>query len=349
MRGSHRTAVPGSMSPRREATPEEPLESRALFAVSPVAPATQIPSARSIIPSAPMGKDNAPARSGDRLNVLIAALLFSTGGAAVKACTLSAWQVASFRSGIAALAMLLLLPDARRGWSIRVLPVGIAYAATMVLYVLGNKLTTAANTIFLQSTAPLYIMLLGPWLLREPIRRRDVGYMAALAAGMALFFVGQQPAVATAPNPLAGNLAAGGAGLTWGLTIMGLRWLGREGTGGRDQSVTAVVCGNALAFLACLPLALPVASSQPADWALVTFLGVFQIGVAYAFLTRGVRRVSALEVSLLLLLEPVLNPVWALLFHGERPGSWAALGGAIIIAATAVNTLSSRREPESPR
>ncbi len=108
-----------------------------------------------------------PARTSDRLMILMAALLFSTGGAAVKACSLSAWQVASFRSGIAAVTLLLVLPAARRGWGWRTWLVGAAYAGTMISYVLANKLTTAANAIFLQSTAPLYILLLSPILLNE--------------------------------------------------------------------------------------------------------------------------------------------------------------------------------------
>ena len=293
-----------------------------------------------------MSAGSATPRPADRLQVLAAALLFSTGGAAVKACALTSWQVASFRSGIAAVAMLLLLPAARKGWSLRVLPVALAYAATMILFVSGNKLTTAANTIFLQSTAPLYIMLLSPLLLGERIRRRDLAYMGALAAGMLLFFVGEHQPVRTAPDPDLGNLVAAGAGLTWAATILGLRWLGRDDSSA-DQSVTAVVFGNLLACLVALPFALPVTSARPVDWALVGFLGVFQIGLAYAFLTRGVRRVPALEVSLLLLLEPVLNPVWAFVVHGETPGHWAALGGAIVIVATAVNTLA--RGPSGQR
>lgn len=285
------------------------------------------------------------ARPVDRLQVLAAALLFSTGGAAIKACSLTSWQVASFRSGIAAAAMLLLLPGARRGWSPRILPVAVAYAATMVCYVLANKLTTAANTIFLQSTAPLYILLLGPWVLGERIRRRDVGFMAALAVGMALFFVGEQVPASTAPDPTRGNLLAGAAGATWALTIMGLRWLGRSSSAQRDESAAAVAAGNLLACVVALPWALPVASSRPADWGLVAFLGVFQIGIAYVFMTHGMRRVSALEASLLILLEPVLNPLWALLVHGERPSVWAAVGGGIIITATAANTLLRAPKP----
>ncbi len=293
--------------------------------------------------SSVMAHDTVSARPTDRLQVLAAAFLFSTGGAAIKACSLTGWQVAASRAGIAAVALLLLLPATRRGWSLRLLPVAAAFAATTLLFVLCNKLTTAASTIFLQATAPLYIVLLGPLLLRERIRRRDLAYMAALAIGMALFFVGKQPAADTAPHPALGNVLAAGAGLCWGLTIIGLRWLGRHAGPGEDPSAAAVVSGNLLACLIALPFALPVVSSRPTDWLLVTFLGVFQIAVAYVFLTRGVRRVDALEASLLLLLEPMLNPLWALLVHGERPGPWATVGGAIIIVATAVNTIAKGR------
>jgi drug/metabolite transporter, DME family len=293
--------------------------------------------------SSAMAHETAPARPADRIQLLAAAFLFSTGGAAIKACTLSSWQIASSRAGIAAVALLIMLPAARRGWSLRLLPVAASFAATTLLFVLCNKLTTAASTIFLQATAPLYIVLLGPLLLHERIRRRDLVYMAALATGMVLFFVGEQPAAGTAPHPVLGNTLAAGAGLCWGLTIIGLRWLGKHAATGEDPSAAAVVSGNLLACLIALPFALPVVSSRPADWLLVSFLGVFQIAVAYVFLTRGVRRVGALEASLLLLLEPMLNPLWALIVHGERPGPWAAVGGAIIILATAANTLAKGR------
>ncbi len=279
----------------------------------------------------------------DRLAVVAAALLFSTGGAAIKLCTLSSWQVASFRSGFATLAVLLLMPAARRRWSWRTWAVGTAYAATLVLFVTANKLTTAANTIFLQDTAPLYVLLLSPWLLREPIRRRDVVFMAVLAAGAGLFFVGEQATSVTAPAPFQGNLVALAAGVTWALTIMGLRWLERDdGTTAAGSSAAAVACGNLLAFVAVLPLALPARVSAT-DWALIAFLGIFQVAVAYLFLTRGLRRVGAFEVSLLLLVEPVLNPVWAWLVHGETPGRWALVGGTVIVAATLVKTWLERQ------
>ena len=122
--------------------------------------------------------------------LVAAAVLFSTGGAAIKWTTLTAWQVGGMRSLIAAIALLLFLPDARQHWSRRNWLVGIVYAFTLVLFVTANKLTTAANAIFLQATAPLYILLAAPWLLREHIRRDDVPFMLAVGAGMAAFFVG---------------------------------------------------------------------------------------------------------------------------------------------------------------
>ena len=289
--------------------------------------------------------DHPSAHASDRLALLAAALLFSTGGAAVKLTTLSGWQVASLRSGIAAVALLLVLPAARRGWSWRTALVGAAYAGTMVSYVLANKLTTAANAIFLQSTAPLYILLLGPLLLSEPVRRRHLLFMTALAAGMALFFVGVQPPLATAPDPLRGNLVGALTGLFWALTILGLRWLGRAAAGDTTapSAAPAVACGNLIACAAALPMALPIATATRTDWLVVAFLGVFQIALAYVFMVRGMRGVGALEASLLLLLEPVLTPLWAWLVHGEEPTLWALAGGGIIVAATAIFAATAER------
>ena len=281
---------------------------------------------------------------GARLCVLAAALTFSIGGAGIKACQLTSWQVASFRSGIAAATLLLLLPQARRGWSWRAGLVGIAYAACVTLFVLANKLTTSANTIFIQSTAPLYILLLSPWLLREHIRARDFAVMAAVGFGMVLLFVGTERPFATAPDPFHGNVLAALSGVAWALTIMGLRWMGRVEHTGIGGAMPAVVIGNLMAFLVGLPFALPVAAARPLDWAIVAGLGVVQIGLAYIFLAAGMRHVRALETSMLLLLEPVLNPIWAWLALGETPRAWSLLGGAIIIGGTLGKTWMDSRD-----
>ena len=279
-------------------------------------------------------REASPVRN--RLLLVAAGLLFSTGGAAIKAATLTSWQVASFRSGVASAVLLLALPEARRGWSWRAVPTVTAYAATLITFVLSTRLTTAAAAIFLQSTAPLYLLLLGPWLLREPVRRSDLLYMLAIVAGMALFFVGTPPAVATAPDPRRGDIIAAASGFTYALTLAGFRWLGRRQTA--NPALGAVVLGNLLAFLAGLPLALPVAAYSVGDMSVILYLGVFQIGLAYVCLTRAIRHVPAFEANTVLLLEPAMNPVWVWLIHGERPGAWPLAGGALILAATLVNT-----------
>lgn len=279
-----------------------------------------------------------------RLKLALAALLFSTGGAAIKAAAFTSWQIAGFRSGIAGVVLWLLVPQARRGWTWRVFLVGVAYAATLVLFVLANRLTTSANTIFLQSTAPLYVLLLSPWLLREPVRPADVGFMAIVGLGLALFFVGAERPLATAPDPARGNLLAAGSGVTWALTVCGLRWMGaREGGG---SAMAAVVVGNFIAFAAALPQALPVGPHPPGDWAVIVFLGVFQIGLAYVLVTAALRHLPALEASIILLIEPALNPLWAWAVHGEVPGAFALAGGTIILGATTLRTwLDARGRP----
>ena len=276
----------------------------------------------------------------NRLLLAGAALLFSTGGAAIKSATLTAWQVASFRSGVAAVFLLVALPEARRGWRWRIVPPALAYAGTLVLFVLANRLTTSANAIFLQSTAPLYLLMLGPWLLGEPVRRSDWLCIAAVAAGLVLIVSGSEAAAATAPNPHLGNLVGLASGVTWALTITGLRWLARTTPGNAqgNAAMATVTAGNLIGFFVALPMALPVATPGAANLAVMVYLGVVQIGLAYVCVTRAIRHVPAFEATTVLLLEPAINPVWAWLVHGERPGPSALAGGAIILAATLANT-----------
>ncbi len=272
-----------------------------------------------------------------RLQLVAAAVLFSTGGAVIKATAMTSWQVACLRSGIAAVALALLLPQARHSIRPRTFLVSIAYAATLVLFVTANKLTTSANTIFLQATGPLYILLLAPWLLKEKVRSADVAFMAVVGAGLLLFFLGTDVPVRTAPAPFQGNVLAALSGLTWAFTLIGLRWMGADESGGSPAG--AVVVGNGLAFLATLPMALPLSGIGSADWLAISYLGLFQIALAYAFVTRAVGKLPALEISIILLVEPVLNPIWSWLVHGERPGPWALVGGMLIIGATALRSV----------
>jgi drug/metabolite transporter, DME family len=293
-------------------------------------------------------------RAGARLRLVTTALLFSTGGAAIKATTLTAWQVSSFRSGVAAIAVWLLVPAARRRWSWRMLLVAAVFAATLVLFVAANKLTTSANAIFLQSTAPLWVLLAGPLWLHERATRDDVVFMAIVALGMTLFFVGTDAPQVTAPDPPRGNLLAAISGIGYAGVVLGLRWIGRApaqplaaeadeaateiASASSDDAIATVVAGNVLACLVGLPMALPVASPHLADVLVIVYLGAVQIGLAYLLMSIAMPHVPALEASTILLVEPALNPVWSWIVHGERPSALALVGGALIIVTAAAKS-----------
>ena len=269
------------------------------------------------------------------LAVAGAAILWSTGGLFIKLAPMPALAVAGGRSLVAALFYLAVLrPNLRAArWS-----TAVAYAGCIVTFVSATKLTTAANAIFLQSTAPLYVLALAPLVLREPIRRRDVAFLVAFAVALLTIFFGEAAPSTTAPNPALGNWLATASGFAWACTVIGFRLTARDpATFG-----PALLAGNVIAALVSLPLALPITDARATDWAIVAYLGVFQIGLAYALLSIGMREVPALEASLLMLLEPVLNPVWTWLVHGERPGMATLVGGAIVLGATAVKTIVDR-------
>lgn len=272
-----------------------------------------------------------------RFQVLGAALLFSTGGVGIKLTRISSLELAFSRAAVAAVVLWLLLPSWRRFWQPKALMVGACYAATMVSFVVATKYTMAANAIFLQSTAPLYVLLVAPRLLSEPNLRSDYFVTALLMLGLGLFFVGVDTASATAPDPFFGNCMAIVSGFALAFGLMGLRWLAREGAiDGAETGGAAVLAGNVLAAFACLPFVFPFPEIASADLWLVGYLGAAQIGLGYWFLTRGIPRVPAIEVSMLLLAEPVLNAFWAWSWLGETPGMWSLLGCAVILGATCV-------------
>ena len=249
-------------------------------------------------------------------------------------------QVSVIRGGVASVA-LLAFTRGRVAWSWPGLGIGVIYAAMMTLFVNATKLTTAAHAILLQSTAPFYLVLLGPLLLRERLRPHDAVCLVAVGAGLALSFLARPVATVTAPDPETGNLLGAICGITWALTLLGLRWTERTQPG---IGLSAVIAGNVLACLGGLPFVWPMPIAAPSEWVTLVYLGLFQIALAYVCLTRAMGHLSALEVSLLLLLEPVLNPVWTWLIRGERPGAWVLAGGAVIIAATAMKARADTRE-----
>jgi drug/metabolite transporter, DME family len=271
-----------------------------------------------------------------RLQVLIAAVLFSTAGVVVKATVLTSWQVAGFRSAVAAVFLLLVARmPLRPTW--RTVAVGFVIAVTFITFIVANKLTTSAHAVFLQAAAPIYLVLLGPWLLGERVHARDIPFLGVVFVGLVLLFAGTVTPTATAPNPVLGNIIAAASGVTWALVLVGVRYVSRDS--GMKGAMTATFYGNVFAFLLCLPFAFPVIDARPVDWAVIGYLGCFQLGLAYVMLTRGIGQLHALEASLLLLLEPALNPLWTFLVHGETPGVIGSIGGGLVLVATTARAL----------
>ncbi len=277
------------------------------------------------------------------LRLLAAGILFSLGGALIKVCTFPALERAGLRSLVAAATLFLLLPEARRwpsGGTLRLLP---AYFGATTLFVVANTLTTAANAIFLQSTYPFWVMVFGPLLLREKPRRRDLLVLACIAIGMALFFIAPAQGSATAPEPRLGDIIALVSGLSYGLLLLGFRWLGSRGDG---EASAAVAWGNAFTGPVAFALA-PLFGQQltlgdAPSWLAIVTLGTLQVGVAYALLVRAIPHVPAVQASLLLMIEPALNPLLAFAVHDERPHALAVGGGALILAAVAGGSLRRR-------
>jgi drug/metabolite transporter, DME family len=263
-----------------------------------------------------------------RLLLLCAAFLWSTAGAAMKSCQLSGWQIAGGRSLVAGLFLFIAVRDSRRKPDRAVLATALGYAATVTLFAVANKLTTAANAIFIQSTAPLWVVLLSPRLLGERPSPAELATIPIYAVGLFCFFLDD-----LSPGQMLGNWVALGAGLAFATCIVGLRRI-------RERGPSALVYGNWIAALVTAPMWLDGPSPMLADLTVLVYLGVFQLGLAYLCFTRGVARTPALEASLLVLLEPVLNPIWTFLLAGERPGRWAIVGGSIVLGATLWRTLS---------
>jgi drug/metabolite transporter (DMT)-like permease len=270
------------------------------------------------------------------LYIVIAALLWSTGGVAIKAVDAGPLVVAFYRSAVAAVVLFALLRPRVRRWTPGFILSVLAYAACLTTFVIATKWTTAANAIFLQYMGVIWVMLFSPFVLKEPLRKADAIAVVVAFGGMALFFIEKFD-----PRGAAGNVAAILSSIFFAMLIMFLR-------AQRDASAEAAVSwGNVAVSLSLVPFVAGDLRVDVKSLLILAFLGVFQIGLAYVFFVRGLRTVTATKASLTGMIEPVLNPVWVFLFLGERPSPLAILGGVIVLGAVTARTLWSG-SPEPP-
>lgn len=275
--------------------------------------------------------------------VLLAVLLWSSGGVLIKFTTLDAFTVNFGRSLLAAMTVAVF--TRRKGLKLDgfTLLTAFLYAGTLTCFVYANKTTTAANAIFLQYTAPVYILILSPFVLKEKFRFSDFVTVAVCLGGMSLFFLEEQGSTdGLAPNVYLGNFAALLSGVFFGLYFVLLR---HPRSLANKNSAVSVFYGNLLIVLLMLPFLINN-PPQPnaADLTAIFFLGIFQIGIAYVLFTRGIAEgVRSLDASIIGFIEPFLNPIWVFLFLGEKPSRWAIFGGIIIICAVVVHTRRQNR------
>jgi drug/metabolite transporter, DME family len=245
------------------------------------------------------------------LYIVIAALLWSTGGIGIKAIPDAPLKVTFYRSLFAAVALMLFL--GRRVWGRRwrstpaFLASVVSYGACLTFFVIATKWTTAANAIFLQYAGVIWVLLFSPIVVREPMRGRDVGAIAAAIGGMALFFVGRFES-----RGMSGNAMALISSVFFAALILSLR---RE----QPAAQAAVTWGNLACAAAMLPFVADDLALTPRSFFVLAFLGIFQIALAYFFFVKGLEHVTATQASLTGMLEPVSNPIWVFLFLGERP------------------------------
>ena len=265
------------------------------------------------------------------LYLALAAILWSTSGLFVKILD---WQPISILAGRSLFASIVFLIYLRRiptrfnRWQL--LAAGM-FILTQFLFVTSTKMTTAANAIFLQYTAPIYVVLLAFWLLREKPARTDWISMLIIFIGLTLFFADK-----LSTDGFYGNLLAILSGVTSAVMMVAFR---AQKDGNPAES-------NLIAFLITATLGFPFVLKETwtvTNWLILAFLGVFQIGLAFIFFTQGIKHIPALEANLIGTLEPVLNPIWVFLFYGESMGAFALIGGLVVLGGVTLSAVGSAR------
>jgi drug/metabolite transporter (DMT)-like permease len=254
----------------------------------------------------------------------VTAVLWSFGGLLIKLISWDPMAIAGGRCILAAAVMLLLVRRHQLSWSFDQVGGAVCYAVNVVLFVVATKMTTAANAIFLQYTAPVYVAILGAYFLKEKVMGLEWLTVVAAIFGMALFFFDRLTFA---------NYWGNGLAILAGVAFAGMIIFMRRQKS--EFPLASIFLGNILAVIVCAPFMFGKVPDK-AGWLALAALGILQLGLSYILYSIAIKRVTALEGIMVPIIEPILNPVWVFLFFGERPGRWAVPGGIIVLAAAAV-------------
>jgi drug/metabolite transporter (DMT)-like permease len=262
----------------------------------------------------------------------VTASLWSIGGILIKSVALHPLAIAGVRSAIAGLVVLIFIRRLPKfNWSGAQIGATLCFVLTVTLFVTATKMTTAANAILLQYTAPIHVAILSWPLLGEKVRKKDWLALIAMTIGMTLFFYED-----VAPKYFWGNIIA----LCSGVSFAGIALFLRMDKIGNPLST--IFLGHLLTALVGLPFLIGAETPDFSQTGILLALGVFQLGIPYILYGLAIRHVTALEAALIPVIEPVLNPIWVLLFLGEKPDMMALVGGVIVVTAVSVHSFVSR-------
>jgi drug/metabolite transporter (DMT)-like permease len=277
--------------------------------------------------------DHSEQRRG-ALAMAICAVLWSSGGLFIKIVEWHPLAIAGVRSAVAGLVILAAVGRPRFTFSVDQILATVFHTGTMVLFVASTRTTTAANAIFLQFTAPVYVAFLGWWILGEKPAGHHWAALAAVGIGMGLLFRDQ-----IGSGGRLGNILGAASGVSFGLFSVFMR---RQKDGSPLESL---LLSNLLTVLIGIPFYTKAVPTDGISWAAMAALGIFQTGLSLLLFTRAIKRITALSAMLISSLEPLLNPVWVFWVTGERPGVWGVLGGLVILASVTTSSILSIRSP----
>lgn len=274
--------------------------------------------------------DSIPLHKRGLIYISFAALMWSSGGLFIKVLKLDAFQISFYRSLIALITIVVISRfrkvSLKFEFDIISVLCSVTYSFILILFVIATKLTTAANAIFLQFTAPIYLLVLEPLFLKTKFERKNLIALIFCFAGMTLFFFGRLDL-----SNIQGNLFAIGSGICFALFSLFLKW--KEQIHKSDSTIVYIAAGNLLVCLFCLPVISDKLIIAPDQLLILLFMGIFQIGISYIIFNEGIKYISATESMIIAMLEAILNPVWVFLGVGEVPTVYSIAGSLIIISA----------------
>lgn len=267
--------------------------------------------------------------------LVVTAVLWSVGGLLIKSISAHPLAIAGVRSAIAVVIILIYIKKPRFTWSFPQLAAAFAYALVVITFVAANKYTTAANAILLQYTAPIYAALFGALILKEKPKLPDWITIAVTLGGMLLFFIDGLDT-----RGVWGNVLAAISGIGFGFFPVFMR-MQKDGS-----PIESVLLGNIITAVIGVPF-LFTAMPDGAGWLNLFILGTFQLGVSYILYSIAIKQVTALESSLITVVEPILNPIWVGLFMGEKPGIFSVIGGIIVLSAITIRCILTSIKPQT--